>query len=72
MTRHEMPEQFTKGDQITFRGSIAFRGRRHWSWGDDGLLARLLFPIDDRSMRELLRDEHPHAYVSKLGERSES
>lgn len=69
MARYECPEEFAKGDQITYRGRLAFRGRRYWSWGSDGPFARLLFPITDRDMLELLRDEHPHAYVSGLGPR---
>jgi len=69
MARHQMPDEFVPGDQITFDGEVATRGRRSWSWASDGWLTHLLYPLSDRDMRELLRDEHPKAYVSALGAR---
>lgn len=69
MSSFQCPDEFVPGDQITFDGEVATRGRRSWAWASDGWLTRLLYPLTDRDMRELLRDEHPKARVSALGDR---
>lgn len=60
------PDYYVPGDQVTFHGHIAIRGRRSWCWGGSNWIERLLNRWPDDLMREFLECEHPYARITHL------